>query len=300
VASFEGLLANSRVFIPMPTAPEDTRITCNPLRLSSAICLINGAIWELFVKSRVPTLITIRFALFIILSLCVFAMFFFILNVYILNIMSETVNITSFHKKGRYFYVAADKTGEIKFHPDICLDFSIYKGAYFSFEDWKTIIYKNNYRLAWECTLRLLSIRAHCERDITNKLRQRKFTDKVITAILNECKRLKFIDDIKFAKEYIGELLAKGNGIKMIKAKLMNKGISNAVINEELINSTTPQDELEAAKRAYRKKATMLKKETDSRKKKEKLYRYLFSKGFSYDIIQTIYEDEFSPKSREY
>jgi hypothetical protein len=61
--------------------------------------------------------------------------------------MSETINITSFRKKGRYFYVAVDKTEEIKLHPDICLDYSIQKDADFSLEEWEEILYKNNYRL---------------------------------------------------------------------------------------------------------------------------------------------------------
>lgn len=206
--------------------------------------------------------------------------------------MDQKVIITSFRKKGRYFHIAADKSDEIKFHPDICLDFSLRKGAEFPLDDWMNIVYQNDYRLAWECALRLLSIRAHCERDLTNKLRQRKFSGKIINAIINECKRLEFINDEKFAKEYISELLTKGSGLKLIKSKLMQKGMPSGMIDAEieLINST--DTELESAKIAYRKKAPSLKKETDPHKKQEKLYRYLFSKGFSYDIIQQIWEDE--------
>ena len=205
--------------------------------------------------------------------------------------MNQKVTITSFRKKGRYFYTAIDKTGEIKFHPDICLEFSLHKESGFSEQEWDEILYKNNYRLAWESTLRLLSIRAHCERDLSNKLRQRKFSTKVIDAVINECQRLEFIDDIKFAKEYIKELLDRGNGLRMIKSKLMTKGISTQVIEEELNEKTSVKDELEAAKTAYRKKAPSLKKETDPRKKKEKLYRYMLSKGFSFDIIQKVKEE---------
>ena len=205
--------------------------------------------------------------------------------------MSKDINITSLRKKGRYFYIAANKTDEIKFHPDICLECSLRKGAEFSQEEWDDIVYRNSYRQAWECILRLLSIRAHCERDLSNKLRQRKFNSKIISAIINECKRLEFIDDIKFAKEYIKELQDRGSGKKLIKSKLMAKGLPASVIDEKLSEMTTGEDELKAAKIAYRKKAPSLKKETDPRKKQEKLYRYMISKGFSYDIIQQIGED---------
>lgn len=205
-----------------------------------------------------------------------------------INILNKPINITSFRKKGRFFYVGIDKTGEIKFHPDIILEFCIYKDAAFSNSEWEEILYRNSYRQAWECILRLLSIRAHCERDLSNKLRQRKFNSKIISAVISECKRLEFIDDIKFAREYIRELLERGSGVKLIKSKLMQKGLPENVIDNEIQEMMSGDDELEAAKIAYRKKSPSLKKETDPRKKKEKLYRYMFSKGFSYDIIKEI------------
>ena len=205
--------------------------------------------------------------------------------------MNKPINITSFRKKGRYFYITADKTTEIKFHPDIVLEFCIHKDAAFSGEQWQEILHKNSYRQAWECVLRLLAVRAHCERDLTNKLRQRKFSSKTIDSVINECKRLEFIDDIKFAREYIRELLERGSGEKLIKSKLMQKGLPGNIIDNEIQEMMSKDDELAAARIAYRKKVPSLKKETDPRKKREKLYRYMLSKGFSYDIIQEISEE---------
>lgn len=206
--------------------------------------------------------------------------------------MSQTVSITSFKKKGRYFYAGTDKSGEIKLHPEICLEFSLHDNISLPWEIWQNIIYQNDFRLAWESTLRLLAVRSHCERDLANKLRQRKFNGKIINAVVQECKRLDFIDDKKFAKEYINELLARGSGVKMIKAKLMAKGIQTSMIDEVMSGFCSAENELDAAKTACRKKAPSLKKETDPRKKKEKMFRYLFSKGFSYDIIQQVWEEE--------
>lgn len=205
--------------------------------------------------------------------------------------MNKPINITSFRKKGRYFYIAEGKSEEIKFHPDIVLEFCIYEDAGFTNDEWDEILYQNSYRQAWECALRLLGIRAHCERDLTNKLRQRKFEKKIITAVISECKRLEFIDDIKFAREYIRELLDRGSGVKLIKSKLMQKGLPGSVIDNEIQEMMSDNDELEAARIAYRKKAPSLKKETDPRKKREKYYRYMLSKGFSYDIIKEVAEE---------
>ena len=204
------------------------------------------------------------------------------------------INITSFRKKGKYFFAGTDKSGEIKLHPDICLEFSLHDKISFSEEKWQNIVDQNDFRLAWECSLRLLAVRAHCERDLINKLRQRKFNSKTINTVIQECKRLDFIDDKKFAQEYTNELLDRGNGLKMIKAKLIAKGIQTSMIDEVMSGLCSSENEFEAAKTAFRKKAPSLKKETDPGKKKEKMFRYLFSKGFSYDIIQQVWEEEFS------
>lgn len=208
------------------------------------------------------------------------------------NIESNTaIEVTAFAKKGRYFQVAVNLGDKIKFHPDICIECSVYKGSRFREKEWNEILYQNDFRLAWESAVRLLSIRAHCEGDLSIKLQKRKFTKKIITAVVDECKRLGFIDDKSFSKEYTKELLWRGNGIKMIQSKLRAKGLSSELIDEEIENIRSNNLELEAARTAYKKKAPSLKKEKDPRKKQEKLFRYLYSKGFSYEIIQEITEE---------
>lgn len=206
--------------------------------------------------------------------------------------MNKPINITSLQKKGRYFYISINKNEKIKFHPDIFLEYAINSDSCFDNEEWEKIKYKNSYRLAWECALRLLSARAHCERDLSNKLRQRKFKKQIIQAVIEECKRLDFIDDIKFAREYIRELIEKGSGIKLIRAKLIHKGVAGESVEKCIEDSISKDDELQAARLAYRKKTPALKKESDPRKKREKLYRYMLSKGFSYDIIQAVISDD--------
>lgn len=204
---------------------------------------------------------------------------------------SSKIEITSFAKKGRYFQVAVNLGDKIKFHPDVCIECGLYKGSRLREKEWNEILYKNDFRLAWASAVRLLSIRAHCEGDLSIKLQKRKFTKKIIIAVVDECKRLGFIDDKSFSKEYTKELLWRGNGIKMIKSKLRAKGLSCELIDKEVENIRLNHLELDAAKTAYKKKAPSLKKESDPRKRQEKLYRYLYSKGFSYEIIQEVSEE---------
>ena len=203
------------------------------------------------------------------------------------------IQITSLKKKGRYFSLKA--TGDetlYRIHPDTMFEFSLYEGKNFSEEEWIKLIDANNYAFAWESTLRMLSIRAHCEQDLKNKLRQKKHTSKTVNKVLETCKHLELIDDAKFAKAYIAELKENGSGLQMIKLKLSKKGVSRELIEEELENSFTKDDEMIAAKIAFKKKLPALKREKEPRKRKEKLYRFMISKGFNYEIISNIMDSE--------
>jgi len=199
------------------------------------------------------------------------------------------MKISLLKKKGRYFSVKLTGNDLLyRIHPDTMFEFSLYEGKEFESEDWNRVLVANDYAFGWESTLRMLSIRAHCEQEMKNKLRQKKFSASNIVKIIAECKRLDLIDDAKFAKLYIAELKEKGAGRQMIKVKLSKKGVSWELIEEELELSFSKDDEFEAAKIALQKKMPSLKRESDPRKRKEKLYRYMASRGFQYDMIEKV------------
>ena len=201
------------------------------------------------------------------------------------------MKIVLLKKKGRYFSVKVTGREELhRIHSDTMFEFSLYEGKEFDPEFWNQVLSANDYAFAWESTLRMLSIRAHCEQDMKNKLRQKKFSQTTVAKVIEECKRLDLIDDAKFAKAYIAELKENGCGRQMIKLKLSKKGVPRELIDDELEHSFTEKDELEAAKIAMKKKMPSLKREKDPRKRKEKLYRYMASKGFRYEIIENIFD----------
>jgi regulatory protein len=207
--------------------------------------------------------------------------------------MEEKYQIKSLSKKGRYFTVKINREmSEDRLHPDIVLEFSLYEGREIRAKEWDEVIEKNSFRFAWDSALRMLSLRGHCERDISNKLRKKGHQLITVEKVVNECKRIGLIDDAKFAKEYTRELKENGSGLKMIRQKLFNKGVPRELIDQILEDSFTEDDEFEAAKTALRKKLPSLKREKEPKKRKEKFYRYMISKGFSYEIIQRVDEME--------
>jgi regulatory protein len=192
-------------------------------------------------------------------------------------------------KKGRYYFIKMSGIDSLyRIHPDTMFQFSLYEGKEFNEDEWSEFRIFNEYAFAWESALRMLSIRAHCERDMRNKLRKKKFSTLSIEKVLEECKRLQLVDDVNFARIYISELKEKGMGRQMIKVKLSGKGVGREIIEEELECSFSEDDELSAAESALKKKILSLKRESNPLKRKEKFCRYMASRGFGYDVINEL------------
>ena len=89
------------------------------------------------------------------------------------------------------------------------------------------------------------------------------------------------LDDGLFARDYARELALRGCGVRQIRYKLKLKGLSEEDISSALSEVCTEDDELERALSAGRFKLKSLKVSEPLLKKREKLYRFLLSRGFS-------------------
>lgn len=143
--------------------------------------------------------------------------------------------------------------------------------------------------------LRFLSYRPRSEKEVKDRLKLKaqkskvKITtqnSKVIDEVIQKLKEKKFINDEEFAKNWIeSRLKFKPRSLRLIKLELKQKGIDPETI-EKLVARRGSQvaDDLESAKRLIERRMSR------SRNKfgmtREKLGRYLASKGFNWDTIK--------------
>jgi regulatory protein len=199
--------------------------------------------------------------------------------------------ITKLKKKGVAYQAMMDDGAVEKISQLAVFDFSLSAGKEFDDDRWNEIKRESDFHFAWDSAMRMLSVRAHSEGDLKKKLGARKFAVATVERVIAECARLDLLDDAKFAEEYIRELRAGGAGSALVKLKLRSKGIKEDLL-ETVMNAETPEIELESAKTALAKKAKTLAREADPRKRREKTYRYLASRGFSYETISKILGEE--------
>lgn len=111
------------------------------------------------------------------------------------------------------------------------------------------------------------------------------FTPSEIDATVEYCKAHGWLDDSRFAQCYIRGRSQKGYGPQRIKAELMQKGLDRTVMTIALDECDIDWFAL-AYHTAERKWGTPFPSDW---KEKAKLQRYLLTRGFSHEEIQSIY-----------
>jgi regulatory protein len=146
----------------------------------------------------------------------------------------------------------------------------------------------------YKAAIRYLSFRSRSEKELRDYFVRRKTKDvrlkidqTIIERVIESLKRNKFLNDEEFARMWIRErTLIKPKAIRVIKMELKQKGISKELIESLFENSEDYPSDLNLAVQLVEKKLRTIHDQTDKYKVKEKLGRYLASKGFDWDNIK--------------
>ncbi len=133
-----------------------------------------------------------------------------------------------------------------------------------------------------------LGRRLHSYNELRLKLLRKKYDKELISEVLDSLREKKFIDDYEFGKQYAEEKIRlKSWGKNKIKSELFRKGIPAGMI-DEIINKEDPSS-LDNAEALAKKKLKVLSgRNYEKRVLSSKLYSYLLSKGYEYDIIREV------------
>ena len=142
---------------------------------------------------------------------------------------------------------------------------------------------------AFEYAMKILSKRSYAESEVRTKLIKKSYPAEEIESAIADCKRYSFINDEIYAADYAAILNSRGCGNMLIRRKLAMLRIDENFIDNAV--AAVSENELNAAKRSFDFKMRMLERERDPFKKKQKLYAFMVSRGYSFDIIRSLLED---------
>ena len=149
-------------------------------------------------------------------------------------------------------------------------------------EDAKTEI---QFRSAMDTAVGLLARRPHTTHELSLKLKKRRIRGEIIERVVAECMRLNYLDDEDTARRYVAELKSKGYGRRHVSAAMRKKGLAADTAEIALEDGYSHSEEKEIALKMLDKKMNTFTREKDRYKRRGKIYRYLYSRGFSSDVI---------------
>lgn len=125
------------------------------------------------------------------------------------------------------------------------------------------------------------------KKDVYDYLIRKGFSDEETSEVCDYIEEVGLVDDDLYVKFFVEDSFRiKNKGARKIVYELKQRGIDDDKI-EEAIEEASDM-EYEALKDAYERKLEATKSETDPYKRKNKIIRFLISRGFDYSDIKDI------------
>jgi regulatory protein len=144
-------------------------------------------------------------------------------------------------------------------------------------------------------TIRFLKFRGRSEKEIRDYLHVKKAEPDIIEKIISYCKDLKFIDDEKFAADWVrSRSTYRLKSKKIIKIELIKKGIDPEIIEKALVglrtNESTSTD-LDLAKKLVQ---IRINRYINAPRQEiyQKLGGFMARRGFGWDTIKQAIDSE--------
>ncbi len=191
----------------------------------------------------------------------------------------------------RFVITMADET-QYLIAPETALKYHLAPGVDIPESTFARLLAEDEIQRAKDQALRYLEIRPHSEQELIRKLRQKRYNPPAIEAAINDLKQVDLINDHRFARQYIEtEMTLRPVGKRLLLQKLRERGIPDAISTDLLEETFKKHSESQIARQLT---AKFLKRHFHKppEKRKAALVRFLNSKGFNWDIIQEILEDE--------
>ena len=128
------------------------------------------------------------------------------------------------------------------------------------------------------------------EKEVIEKLKEKGYGENAINISIEFLRQYNFINDTNYTKAYIKDKL-NSYGSQKIKYTLIQKGISKEIIEDILADADKDIERNTAINLAKKKLDVIRKKESDNYKISGKLYRYLMSRGYGYDIVNEVVKE---------
>ncbi len=152
------------------------------------------------------------------------------------------------------------------------------------------IVKKAEFQKTWEKLLRFAMMRPRSSKEVEMWFKKKEVHESIQPELIKKLKHFDLLDDEKFAAWWVEQRQTfRPKPKRVLSLELRVKGISKEIADKVLGEEVV--DEVKMAKRILEKKAYKW-RNLEPRARKQKISQYLAGKGFSWEIINTIINQE--------
>lgn len=196
-----------------------------------------------------------------------------------------TMKIQKIEKKKRLYLLECDNGDSLYVTEDTIVHFMLSKGMEISPEQLESIKQFAQFSYGKNLALYYISFQVRTQKQVYDYLKKHDLENTIIQKIIEELIKENWINDQKYVESFLRQNMTNGDkGPQLIKQKLMQKGISDKII-EKVIS------EVEFYPIAEKVALKMISRYQDKLPRKalqDKLTQLLINKGFSYDMVKAV------------
>ncbi len=177
-------------------------------------------------------------------------------------------------------------------HQDLVLQYGLHEGRALSTREQQRIERDDEALRAKAAALGYLAHKPRTEGEVPPRLAQRDYGAAAIDEAVARLRELDYVDDAAYAQDYVrARFASKGYGPVRIRRELAERDVAAHLIDRALEEQMDAEKTLEAARGHARKKWKRLRGEDDPRRRQQKLYDYLWRRGFTTDTIRRVMDE---------
>ena len=144
---------------------------------------------------------------------------------------------------------------------------------------------------AFDCSLRVLSLRDHSEAELRRKLKEKGYEQQQIEESIARLRDLGYLDDARFARLFASSAMRNGRGYGVrLKQELARRGVAKEIASEVLAELGEEFSESELLAQMIARRFSGFDPALATEKERRRVVGYLQRKGFSLSAIFAMFK----------
>ncbi len=189
-------------------------------------------------------------------------------------------------RRGRRVNVSIDGRFALALGAELAVQHGVRPGRELTPGELSALAEAETRRSALEAALSLLSYRPRSEKELRDRLREKRFDPDTVEKTIGRLRELGYVDDVSFARFWTEtRQTLRPRSRRLLVSELRRRGVSGSTADEATVGISDEEAAYEAAGRQLRALQGL-----DYRRFRERLGRFLTRRGFGYDVARRVIE----------